>query len=117
MKERFRALSRRLTYAMGSPWSIILAGGLISMWIVGGLVFGFTELWLLLINTVSTVVTFVMVFIIQSSTNRSDKAIQLKLDALIAHLRDVPSEIVGAEEQPEARVEELTERVRDAIGD
>ena len=61
----------------------------------------------------STIVTFVMVFIIQASTNRASKAIQLKLDALIAHLQDVPSEIVAAEDLTEARVDELTELVKD----
>lgn len=112
MRERFRRLSSRLTYAIGSPWSVLVAVGLISVWLVGGLLGGFTEVWLLAINTIGTIVTFVMVFVIQGSTNRSDKAIQLKLDALIAHLEDVPSEIVGAEDEPEARVEELTERVK-----
>ena len=66
-------------------------------------------------NTVSTIVTFVMVFIIQASTNRSDKAIQLKLDALIAHLQDVPSEIVGAEALTEHRVEELASLVKHRV--
>jgi len=117
MKERFRRLSARMTYAMGSPWSVILAVALISLWIVGGMIAGFTEVWLLLINTVSTVVTFVMVFVIQGSTNRSDKAIQLKLDALIAHIEDVPSEIVGAEDEPEERVAELTEQVKRRVED
>jgi len=117
MNERFRILSSRLTYALGSPWSIILAVSLVLAWTVGGLVGGFSELWLLLINTVSTIVTFVMVFIIQGSTNRSDKAIQLKLDALIAHLDDVPSEIVGAEDLSEERVDELTEQVKRRIAD
>jgi low affinity Fe/Cu permease len=115
MKERFRRLSARLTYALGSPWSVILAVTLISLWLVGGLMGGFSELWLLLINTVSTIVTFVMVFVIQGSTNRSDRAIQLKLDALIAHLEQVPSEIVGAEDEPEARVAELTEQVKQRV--
>ncbi len=115
MNERFRILSKRLTHALGSPWSLILVVSIVAAWAVGGLVGGFSELWLLLINTLSTIVTFVMVFIIQGSTNRSDKAIQLKLDALIAHLEGVPSEIVGAEDLSLDRVEELTEQVRRRI--
>jgi low affinity Fe/Cu permease len=79
----FRALSYKVSSCAGSYWAFIVAVGLVLAWLVTGPLFGFSDSWQLVINTATTIVTFLMVFLIQSTQNRDGKAIQLKLDELI----------------------------------
>ena len=83
MRDAFRHLAERITAAVGTPWAMLLAVGIVVLWAVSGPVFGFSDTWQLAINTGTTVVTFLMVFVIQASQNREARATQLKLDELI----------------------------------
>lgn len=74
------------------------------VWLVSGPIFGFSDTWQLIMNTVSSIVTFLMVFLIQNTQNRDSAALQLKLDELI-RANAAPKDLVGIEEKPESEIE------------
>src|SRR3989454_240718 len=79
----FRAFACAVTNAVGTHWAFLTAFAVVLVWAVTGPLFNFSDSWQLVINTGTTIVTFLMVFLIQSTQNRDGKAIQLKLDELI----------------------------------
>ena len=79
----FRTFAQTTAAAMGSPWAFLLATAVIVGWAVTGPLFGFSDTWQLVINTGTTIVTFLMVFLIQNTQNRDAKALHLKLDELL----------------------------------
>jgi len=79
----FRAFSCRVAAAVGTHAAFLIALAVVLAWAISGPVFGFSDSWQLVINTGTTIVTFLMVFLIQATQNRDGKAIQLKLDELI----------------------------------
>ena len=81
----------------------------IIFWLVTGPVFHFSDTWQLVLNTCTTVVTFLMVFLIQASQNRDSKALSLKIDELIRAIRTARTEMVDLEERPDAQLKELAE--------
>ncbi len=83
MKEVFRKLSSKVSYFAGTAFTFFIALLVIIVWAVTGPAFGFSDTWQLVINTGTTIVTFLMVFLIQNTQNRDGKAVQLKLDELI----------------------------------
>ena len=83
MNELFRRFAIKMSDAVGSSWMFMLALGVILVWALSGPFFGFSEVWQLIINTGTTIITFLMVFLIQNAQNRDTQAIQLKLDKLI----------------------------------
>lgn len=83
MKEAFRKISNRISYATGTAAAFVIALGVIVVWGLTGPMFGYSDTWQLVINTGTTIVTFLMVFLIQNTQNRDGKALQLKLDELI----------------------------------
>src|SRR3954454_21973299 len=84
----FRALSLRACHWAGSHWAFVLALSVVFVWLATGPLFHFSDTWQLVINTGTTVVTFLMVFLIQATQNRDGRAIQLKLDELIRAQRN-----------------------------
>ena len=82
-KFRFSYLARRIANLSGRPGTFLLAVAAIGLWALTGPLFGYSDTWQLIINTSTTIITFLMVFIIQSTQNRDTEAIQLKLDELI----------------------------------
>jgi low affinity Fe/Cu permease len=84
--------------AVGSPWAFLLAVGIVVVWALTGPLFGFSDTWQLVINTGTTIVTFLMVFLIQNTQNRDAKAIHLKLDELIRAARAARNELIDIEE-------------------
>jgi len=80
---RFARFAKMTAHLSGRPSAFLLAAGFVVVWLVTGPVFGFSETWQLLINTGTTIVTFLMVFLIQNTQNRDTAAIQIKLDELI----------------------------------
>ncbi len=85
---RFSLVASKVAYAVGTPWGFLLALLVIVTWAVTGPIFGFSDSWQLVINTGTTIVTFLMVFLIQNTQNRDAKATHLKLDELIrAHVK------------------------------
>jgi low affinity Fe/Cu permease len=107
MKERFRKFASVTSNAAGSPWASLLAFLSILLWAGTGPYFHFSDTWQLVINTGTTVVTFLMVFVIQSSQNRDGKAIQLKLDELVRAVKDARNEVIGLENDPEEALERV----------
>jgi low affinity Fe/Cu permease len=87
---RFSDFARRLAVLTGRPAAFVAAVGAVLAWALLGPLFGFSDTWQLVVNTATTIVTFVMVFLIQNTQNRDTEAIQIKLDALLnlEHLED-----------------------------
>ena len=79
----FARFAKATARVSGRPWTFLLAAGSVVVWLVTGPIFGFSETWQLVINTGTTIVTFLMVFLIQNTQNRDTAAIQIKLDELI----------------------------------
>ncbi|QQO16885.1 low affinity iron permease family protein [Bradyrhizobium diazoefficiens] len=97
---RFARLAQRTAFQAGRPWAFASATGLVLAWIISGPIFGFSDTWQLVMNTVSSVVTFLMVFLIQNAQNRDSAALQLKLDELI-RATNSRKDVIGIEEKPE----------------
>jgi low affinity Fe/Cu permease len=105
MRDGFRRLAGAITAAVGTPWALLLAIGIVIAWALSGPVFGFSDTWQLAINTGTTVVTFLMVFVIQASQNRDARATQLKLDELIRAAKGARNELIEIEDAPDETVE------------
>ncbi len=101
VSDRFRRGSDGLTRALGTPWALLAAVGVIGAWAITGPVFRFSDTWQLVINTATTIITFLMVFVIQTSQNRQAKATQFKLDELIQAIPEARNRFIAAEEQSE----------------
>ncbi len=109
MEELFRKFSHLCSRYLGTSWAFIAALGVIVVWGLSGPLFGFSDTWQLVINTGTTIVTFLMVFLIQNTQNRDAKALQLKLDELIRGVHGARTGFVGLEELTDAQLEELEE--------
>lgn len=107
MGEYFRKFSHAMAAAMGSPWAFVLALVTIVIWGVLGPLFNFSDTWQLVINTSTTIVTFLMVFIIQNTQNRDSRAIHLKLDELIRANGDARNKLIDLEDMSDKELEVL----------
>jgi low affinity Fe/Cu permease len=105
VSDAFRVFARRSSSALGSAWAFVGAVLVILVWIVTGPMFHFSDTWQLVINTATTIITFLMVFLIQNTQNRDAKAVHLKLDELIRALTNARNELVDLENLSD---EELT---------
>jgi len=105
LKAAFGKVATRVSDATGSVWTFAIAIVLIAGWAITGPVFGFSDTWQLIANTFTTLVTFLMVFLIQNTQNRDAKATELKLDELIRAIGDARNQFIGAELEPEEQLE------------
>jgi low affinity Fe/Cu permease len=107
LNDRFERFSGWLVQATGSSTAFLTAFGVILAWAVTGPLFQFSETWQLVINTGTTIITFLMVFVIQKAQNRDGKAVQVKLNELIMATRGASNKMMDAEELTEAELTAL----------
>ena len=112
VNELFRKFANAAAQWMGSPAAFMIAGVTILVWAALGPVFGYSDTWQLAINTGTTIVTFLMVFLIQATQNRDAKAIHLKLDELIRGLQGARNHLVDLENLTDAELDELQKEFR-----
>ena len=107
MQERFRVIARKSSNVLGSAWAFAVAILIIIVWGLTGPVFGYSDTWQLIINTGTTIVTFLMVFLIQNTQNRDAKAVHLKLDELIRALGGARNNLVDLEKLSDEELKKL----------
>lgn len=111
----FRFCSNWISQALGSPWGFAIAALAIVVWALTGPVFHFSDTWQLVINTATTIVTFLMVFLIQNTQNRDTRALHLKLDELLRAVKGARNSLVNLENLSDEELDRLQkefERVR-----
>lgn len=107
MQDLFRAFAHRAAQVLGSPWAFALAIVTVVVWAMTGPLFGFSDTWQLVINTATTIVTFLMVFVIQNTQNRDTKALHLKLDELLRAVHGARTRLVNLEAWSDEELAEL----------
>jgi len=110
MKELFRKFAQTVSTVVESSWAFILAVAIVVVWAATGPLFRFSDTWQLVINTGTTIITFLMVFLIQNTQNRDAKAIHLKLDELIKGVKGARTGLVDLENLTDAELEKLQEQ-------
>jgi low affinity Fe/Cu permease len=106
-REGFNRLSRRVSAIVGRPGTFLVAVGAILVWAACGPIAGYSDTWQLVINTGTTVVTFLMVFLIQNAQTRDAAAFQLKLDELIRAVKPAHNDLLDLEDLDDAALEAL----------
>jgi len=112
IRQRFRRFACATAEWVGSPWAFLVAIVLVVVWAVMGPVFHYSDTWQLVINTGTTILTFLMVFLIQSTQNRDATAIHLKLDELIRAVKGARTSLVRLEEFSDEELTALQEQFR-----
>ena len=106
----FTRAASAVSTAAGSPWAFLTAAGVVLVWAVTGPIFNFSSDWQLVINTGTTIVTFLMVFLIQNTQNRDAKAIHLKLDELLRGVKGARTSMVDLENLSDEELKKLQEQ-------
>ena len=107
MGKLFTVFASKTSQIVGSPWSFIAAFLVVITWGVTGPLFNFSDTWQLVINTGTTIITFLMVFLIQNTQNRDAKAMHLKLDELIAATKAAHNEMIDIEDLDDDKLKEI----------
>ena len=119
MNELFRKFSQATSQIVGSSWAFIIAVLIILVWAITGPLFHYSDTWQLVINTGTTIITFLMVFLIQNTQNRDAKAIHLKLDELLRGVKGARTHLVDLEALSDEELDRLQQqfkRIRHAEG-
>ena len=115
MKEQFARLARWMAVQCGHAYAFVTAVILVVVWLATGQLFEWSDTWQLIANTVTTIITFLMVFLLQHSQNRDTLAIQLKLDELIAATAKASNQMQRIEDQTEEELLRIRERRERAV--
>ena len=110
-KSIFTRFSSVVAAVSGRPVTFLTAVAIVIVWAVSGPFFGYSDTWQLVINTGTTIITFLMVFLIQNTQNRDTAALQLKLDEIIRALEDAGNEVLDVEELDEKELEERRKKM------
>lgn len=113
MGELFHEIAARVSQVTGSPWAFITAVSIIAVWAITGPIFNFSDTWQLVINTGTTIVTFLMVFLIQNTQNRDAKAMQLKLDELLKGVTGARTGMVDIEDLSDEALDKLEKQFKE----
>jgi low affinity Fe/Cu permease len=108
----FQRFAQTTSSAMGTPWAFCFAALAVIVWATLGPVFEFSDTWQLVINTSTTIITFLMVFLIQNTQNRDTEALRLKLDELILVTKEARNEFVQIEDLGDDELKELESSLR-----
>ena len=112
VSDAFRVFAHRSSRMLGSAWAFTGAVLVIVVWLLTGPTFHFSDTWQLIINTATTVITFLMVFLIQNTQNRDAKAMHLKLDEIIRALQGARNQLVDLEDLSDEELKKLEEQFR-----
>ena len=112
LNESFRKFSASAASVLGSPWLFVINVVLIVIWLVSGPFFHFSDTWQLLVNTATTVFTYLAVFLIQNTQNRDAKAVHLKLDELISSVAGARNRLVELEDLSDEELAHLQDQFR-----
>lgn len=112
MRHHFSRFARAVSAALGTPYAFACAVAAVVLWAALGPAFGFSESWQLVINTGTTIVTFLVVFLIQTAQNRDSKAVHLKLDELVHVISNARDQLIDCEELTDAELATLEEEFR-----
>jgi low affinity Fe/Cu permease len=107
MRALFRAVAQRVAEWMASPAMFLAAIGTIVAWLAVGPMYGYSDTWQLVVNTGTSVITFLMVFLLQNTQSRDTRAIQLKLDELLRSVKSARNELVRLEDLSDEDLEKL----------
>ena len=113
MDRFFSAFASRISHMAGQPAAFILALLSIAIWGATGPLFGFSDTWQLVVNTTTTIITFLMVFVIQNAQNRDAAALQAKLDEVIRSIDHARNQFIGIEHLSETEVEAIREAIEE----
>ena len=113
ISEAFRKFSISAASAMGSPWMFVANIVLICVWLGSGPLFGFSDTWQLVVNTATSVITYLVVFLIQNTQNRDAKAMHLKLDELISSIEGARNRFVDLEDLSDDEVKRIQKQFKD----
>lgn len=108
----FTRFSTNVSTWVGRPWMFVIALSLLLLWALSGPLLGFSDTWQLIVNTSTTIITFLIVFIIQNTQNRDNMAMNVKLDALLKKMKVTDSMLIEAEEQSDKDIEKEKKRIQ-----
>jgi low affinity Fe/Cu permease len=116
MDRFFTRIATLISMAAGQPLSFLLAVGVILVWVVTGPIFNFSDTWQLIVNTGTTIVTFLMVFLIQNTQNRDAAAMQAKLDELLRAVGKAREQFIGVEHLTEREIDMIRKALEREVG-
>ena len=107
----FQRFSEAVAKYVGTWWAFVASVAVVVLWAVTGPIFGYSDTWQLVINTATTVITFWLVFIIQYTQNRDNKAMHLKIDELVKGVPGASDELIRIEKLTDEEIEKLHEKI------
>jgi low affinity Fe/Cu permease len=111
----FESLAERSAKLAGSRYAFGIAFSVIILWAATGPAFSFSDTWQIVINTLTTVITFLMVFLLQNTQNRESKALSVKIDELIRATETASNRVIGLEEKTETEIKAAADEIREAV--